>query len=83
VMEMSSFAKPVLEPSYVIFKETIGATDYYFAQNGKTGAIDYGGQSNAGGVDGTNASAVIQSAINALTSGGKIFVKEGIYWLSS
>jgi len=80
---MSSFAKPVLEASYIVFKQTINAIDYYFAQNGKTGAIDYGGQNNAGGVDGTNASVVIQSAINALSSGGKVFIKEGTYLLST
>jgi len=80
---MSSFQEPQLPASYIIYKETVGTVDYYFAQNGRTGAIDYGGQNVAGGVDGTDASAVIQAATNALTSGGKVFVKEGIYWLSS
>jgi hypothetical protein len=41
--------------------------------------VVYGGQWNAGGVSGTNATAVIQSTINALTSGGKIFIKAGTY----
>jgi parallel beta-helix repeat protein len=54
--------------SYLI--ETDGT--YVWAKSGKTGEVAYGGQWNAGGVSGTNATAVIQSAINALTSGGKI-----------
>jgi hypothetical protein len=58
------------EASYVIF--TDGTT--IKARNGATGAIDYSG---------TNASAVIQSAINALTSGGKIFIKAGTYLINS
>jgi len=72
----------VLPASYVIFKETINATDYYLALNAKIGNIDFGGQNNAGKVDGTNASAVIQAVINTLTGGGKIFIKAGDYSLS-
>lgn len=34
-------------------------------------------------INGTDAATVIQSAINALPSGGEIFVKEGIYLLSA
>jgi hypothetical protein len=49
--------------SYLI--ETDGT--YVWAKSGKTGEVVYGGQWNAGGVSGTNATAVIQSAINALT----------------
>jgi parallel beta-helix repeat protein len=44
------------------------------AINGSTGKIDYSG---------TDASTVIQSAINALTSGGKIFIKQGTYYLNT
>jgi len=59
------------EASYVIFKD--GTT--IKARNGTTGAIDYSG---------TDASTVIQSAINALgTSGGKIFIKAATYSLTS
>jgi hypothetical protein len=59
------------ETSYIIF--TDGTT--IKARNGKTGAIDYSG---------TDASTVIQSAINALGStGGKIFIKRGSYTLSA
>jgi len=52
--------------SYIIRKNG----SYYEAINGTTGKIDYSG---------TNASTVIQSAINALTSGGKIFLKAATY----
>ena len=53
--------------NYIIYKN--GATIY--AQNGQTGVDDYSG---------TDASTVIQSAINALgTNGGKIFIKQGTY----
>jgi hypothetical protein len=48
-----------------------------------TGKIDYGGENNAGGVSGTNASAVIQAAINALSSGGKVFIDKGTYPIAS
>jgi hypothetical protein len=48
---------------------------YIEAVNGSTGKIDYGGSGNAGGASGDNAAAVIQAAIDALSSGGKIFVK--------
>jgi hypothetical protein len=57
------------EASYIIF--TDGTTIY--ARNGTTGAIDYSG---------TDASTVIQSAINALTN-GVIFLKNGVYDVSS
>lgn len=39
---------------------------YYEAINGSTGKISYGGSGDAGGVTGTNAGAVIQSAIDAI-----------------
>jgi len=51
--------------SYIIRKNG----SYYEAINGSTGKIDYGGANNAGGVSGTDAATVIQSALNALTSG--------------
>jgi hypothetical protein len=54
--------------SYVIWTDGT----YVYAKNGKTGAIDF---------KGTDASTVIQSAVNALTSGGKIFIKAGTYVL--
>jgi hypothetical protein len=57
------------EASYVVF--TDGTT--VKARNGTTGQIDYSG---------TDAASVIQSAINALKSGGTVFVKAGKYIIS-
>lgn len=54
--------------SYVIFKEG----SIYYARNGKTGVIDYSG---------TDASKIIQNAIDATTT-GLIYVKAEIYRLS-
>jgi len=55
-------------PSYTIWKEG----NYYFAKN-SNGKIEFSG---------TDASQVIQSAINVLTS-GKIFIKRGVYDITS
>jgi len=71
-----AFEKPC---SFIVRKKD----SYYEAINGSTGKIDYGGSGNAGGVSGTNASAVIQATINALTSRGKIFIKAGVYVITS
>jgi len=60
----------VLPASYIIFEEE----GKYYAVNGKTGVIDYFG---------TDANTVIQSAVNSLTNGGKIFIKAGTYNISS
>ncbi len=56
--------------SYIIFKD--GNTIY--AKNGTTGKIEF---------QGTDAATVIQGTINNLTSGGKIFIKNGTYDISS
>ena len=56
--------------SYIIF--TDGST--YYGKNGNTGAIDYSG---------TSAATVIQNAINALTSGGKVLIKAGTYTITA
>jgi len=55
--------------SYIIFKEG----DMVYAKNGSTGKIDFSG---------TDASTVIQSAIDNLPS-GKIYIKAGTYIISS
>ncbi len=60
----------VIEASYVIF--TDGSTVY--ARNGLTGEIEFSG---------TDASTVIQNTINALTNGGKIFIRTGTYFLKN
>ncbi|MGQ9624808.1 MAG: right-handed parallel beta-helix repeat-containing protein, partial [Candidatus Bathycorpusculaceae bacterium] len=66
--------------SYVI--ETDGT--YYWAMK-DTGQIVYGGASNAGGVNGTVASSVIQAVLDAvrISGGGRVFIKDGTYVLKS
>jgi len=69
------------EASYIISFYTKDSTTYYVAINGKTGKIDYGGENNSGGINGTNASAVISSAINS-NDDQLIFFKKADYSLS-
>ena len=58
---------------------------YYEAIKGGTstgaGTIAYGGEDNAGAVDGTNAAAVIQAALDAVESagGGSLYLSAGDY----
>lgn len=56
--------------SYIIYADDSTVK----SRNGITGVIDYSG---------TNATTVIQSAINSLMSGGEIFIKAGTYVLYS
>lgn len=65
---------------YIVY--TDGAR--YYAENGATGNLDFGGPNNlpAGTVDGTDAAAVIQAAHDALTGGGTIVLK-GIFTVDS
>ena len=60
----------VIPTSYLVF--TDGTTTY--GRNGNTGAIDYSG---------TNTATVINNVISAMSNGGKIFVKQGVYTLTS
>lgn len=62
----------VVAPSYIIYKDG----DIVKAKNGKTGAIEFSS---------TDATSVIQQAINALASigGGEIFVRDGVYSISN
>jgi hypothetical protein len=62
--------QPPASASYIVFQK--GGQCY--AKNGTTGHIEFGPG---------DAASVIQSAINALTSGGKIFVKSGLYDLQT
>ncbi len=55
--------------SYIIYYQ-----DNFYAQNGTSGAIDYSG---------TDAATVIQAAIDALTEGGLIVLRRGIYTLTN
>jgi hypothetical protein len=56
---------------------------YYEAIQGGTssgaGTIAYGGADNAGATDGTSAADTLNAAIAALTTGGAIFIKNGVY----
>ena len=61
--------RPEEAGSYIIF--TDGAN--FYAKNGITGRIDF---------QGTDAASVIQAAIDALTKGGTIYLKEGLYPIS-
>lgn len=62
------------EPSFIVYKH---GGDYYYAKDGRTGGIAYGGPRNVGGVSGLDAAAVIQAAINALPNGSRVFIKKG------
>jgi len=59
---------------------------YYEAIKGGTssgaGTIVYGGLDNIGGVDGTDASAVLQAIVTAMVGGGVLFIKAGEYNLT-
>lgn len=65
--------------SYVIYTDGLN----YYAENGTTGNLDYGGPTNEGAASGIDASAVIQGALTALASGGHIFIKRGTFNLFS
>jgi len=47
------------------------------------GQLAFGGSGDAGGVDGADASAVIQACIDALTAGGRIHIKRATYTMPS
>jgi hypothetical protein len=57
---------------------------YIEALSSSTGNITYGGADNAGSIDGTDASDVINAALNALaSSGGAVYIKKGDYTITS
>lgn len=63
--------------SYIIYGEDTnndGIMDIIYGKNGKTGKIDFRS---------TDAASVIQNAIDALTNGGKIYIKRGSYQITS
>ena len=66
-----SKVSPQQPASYIIYKDDLG---YVCAKNGETGKIDFRN---------TDAATVIQNAIDALTNGGKVLIKEGIYSIST
>ena len=67
------------DAAYTIFV----SGSYYYARNGATGSIDYGGPKSNGSVAGSDAAGVICAAIAALANGGRVFIKAGTYTLSS
>ena len=73
---------PEQTATFIIFgkdADNDGVYDVVYAKNTTSGQIQYGGDWDAGGVDGSNASAVIQVTIDALISGGTIFIRGGVY----
>jgi len=52
---------------------------YYYAENGTTGNLDYGGPSGNGGAPGNDADAVIQAAIDDMVNGQGMFIRSGTY----
>ena len=75
-------AFPEQTATFIIFgKDTDGdgTYDIVYAKNCTSGQIEFGGEWDAGGVDGANASAVIQAVIDALSSGGIVLIKAGTY----
>jgi hypothetical protein len=67
ILDSGSMAE---EASYIVFTDTTGK---YFAKNGKTGKIEYSD---------TNASNVIQYALSSMSGGGRLVIKDGIYYIS-
>lgn len=67
--------------SYVIYTDGT----YYYAENGTTGNLDFGGPNNLGGVSGISATNVTQAAIDAVyvLGGGKVIWKSPIFSISN
>jgi len=79
-------ANPEQVASYIIFGDDTngdGTVDVIFAKNGATGQIMYGGLGDAGGVDGSNASAVLQALANVSNEGDIWLIKNGLYNVDS
>ena len=78
---------PEQTATFIIFgkdADNDGVYDVVYAKNTTSGQIQYGGEWDAGGVYGANASAVIQAAIDALPAdGGTVFLKTGLYELTN
>jgi len=64
------YTPPSAPYSYLIFKKA----GIVYARNGKTGELEFSDE---------DAAKVIQAAIDALTNGGKIFIKAGTYQITS
>lgn len=68
VEDLLGSGKPLLPASYVVWYDSVAAE--FKARNGATGVIDY---------KGANAATVIQAVHDALTTGGRIFLRRGEY----
>jgi len=68
------------EASYIVYEKDKGS---YYAKDGRTGDIAYGGPNNVGGVSGADAAAVLAAAVAACPTRGVIAFKEGTYTLST
>jgi len=55
---------------------------YFYAEDGKTGELKYGGPNSLGGASGTNAYAVLNGAIVTSPTPGTVVIKEGVYPLN-
>jgi hypothetical protein len=66
--------KTMKQCSYIIGNINVSGTVYYYAFDGDGSSMDYSG---------TNASTVTQAVIDALTTGGSIFIRNGYYDLGS
>jgi hypothetical protein len=84
ILEQIEATQTSIEPTYdfVIDTAIISGTQYYYAYN-STGPLIYGGPENAGGANGTSASAVINNAAGALASfGGTLAFGPGTFYLA-
>jgi len=84
--------------SFLVFSRTINGSTYYYAHYGsgsnKAGKLAYGGPNNAGGIDGTDAGAVVQALVDTLPGNdpdlshweqpvSSVFFKRGKYFFKS
>jgi len=64
--------------SYIVYTDGT----YYYAEDGTTGILNYGGPNNRGAITGTDFQAVMQAACDDLASGGLIKLRAGSYSLT-
>jgi len=69
----------IKEASYIIYTKTINGTQYYYALNGTTGKIDYGGPNNIGGINGLSFGDVMNTVIANSGEGVHIYICKGCY----
>ena len=64
--------------SYIVYTDGT----FYYAEDGTTGVLNYGGPNNRGAITGTDFQAVMQAASTDLASGGLIKIRAGSYTLT-